>query len=492
MPTFIKTGFWESAVKSYKGWLNLEDLISNSITSSDVTNALGYTPVPNTRTITINGTTQDLSANRTFTIAAGITGSGVANQLTYWNGTGSVTGSANLVWDNTNARLGIGIASPLSTLHVASSGFALRASLANGDGLFISNDSTTTYIQSFTSGFDVRNLNISAQEIIFRSGTVSYLEKMRLTSAGRLLLGTTTEGTFIFDAVGTARVSTSLEIIGTAGITFGGGVTALSYAAGSELRVGNAAWSSVHLYLNTVSKYSHTASLTTITNTTINLSTATVQLAGVNALTYSGTDIRIGSVAAGFNTLSMYVAGGEKARITSAGRLLLGTTTESTFLLDVNGTARVSGDFTQAGVTTANLGYIRNPTVGVATFGSSSLYAMVIGTVSNAGHTATFTKPNSAGTAIRVTGQNIDTTPNYFFVDYLGSTGFNFPSGSLVVSASAQVEIVSTTKGFLPPRMTTTQKNAIGTPAAGLVIYDTDLNKLCVYTGAAWQTITSA
>jgi hypothetical protein len=31
--------------------------------------------------------------------------------------------------------------------------------------------------------------------------------------------------------------------------------------------------------------------------------------------------------------------------------------------------------------------------------------------------------------------------------------------------------------------MTTTQKNAIATPAAGLVVYDTDLNQLCTYDG---------
>lgn len=58
-------------------------------------------------------------------------------------------------------------------------------------------------------------------------------------------------------------------------------------------------------------------------------------------------------------------------------------------------------------------------------------------------------------------------------------------------NASALFQIDSTTRGFLPPRMTTTQKNAIATPAAGLVIYDTTLNKLCVYT-TAWETITSA
>lgn len=39
--------------------------------------------------------------------------------------------------------------------------------------------------------------------------------------------------------------------------------------------------------------------------------------------------------------------------------------------------------------------------------------------------------------------------------------------------------------------MTTAQKNAITSPAAGLMVYDTDLNKLCVYT-TTWQTITSA
>jgi hypothetical protein len=58
-------------------------------------------------------------------------------------------------------------------------------------------------------------------------------------------------------------------------------------------------------------------------------------------------------------------------------------------------------------------------------------------------------------------------------------------------NASAQVQIDSTVRGFLPPRMTTAQKNAIAAPAAGLTVYDSTLGKLCVYTGAAWETITS-
>ena len=58
-------------------------------------------------------------------------------------------------------------------------------------------------------------------------------------------------------------------------------------------------------------------------------------------------------------------------------------------------------------------------------------------------------------------------------------------------SASAKLDVNSTTQGFLPPRMTTTQKNAIATPASGLVVYDTTLGKLCVRGAAAWETITS-
>jgi len=60
-----------------------------------------------------------------------------------------------------------------------------------------------------------------------------------------------------------------------------------------------------------------------------------------------------------------------------------------------------------------------------------------------------------------------------------------------VINTSAIFELRSTTKGFLPPVMTTTQKNAISSPATGLVIFDSTLGKLCVYGGASWQTVTS-
>jgi hypothetical protein len=62
--------------------------------------------------------------------------------------------------------------------------------------------------------------------------------------------------------------------------------------------------------------------------------------------------------------------------------------------------------------------------------------------------------------------------------------------GGTTPITSALLAMTSTTEGFLPPRMTTTQKNAIATPATGLVVFDTTLGKLCVFS-TTWQTITS-
>jgi hypothetical protein len=72
-------------------------------------------------------------------------------------------------------------------------------------------------------------------------------------------------------------------------------------------------------------------------------------------------------------------------------------------------------------------------------------------------------------------------------IDASGNLGI----GTTLPSASAILDAQSTTKGVRMPNMTTTQKNAIASPAAGLMVFDTTLAKLCVYTGAAWQTITS-
>lgn len=68
--------------------------------------------------------------------------------------------------------------------------------------------------------------------------------------------------------------------------------------------------------------------------------------------------------------------------------------------------------------------------------------------------------------------------------NYTAST-FRLGIGASPV-ASAKLDVTSTTQGFLPPRMTTTQKNAIASPAAGLLVYDLTLNQMSYYNGSAW------
>ena len=72
------------------------------------------------------------------------------------------------------------------------------------------------------------------------------------------------------------------------------------------------------------------------------------------------------------------------------------------------------------------------------------------------------------------------------FVDENGNVRIG---GTGAVAASALVDVRSTTKGILFPRMTTTEKNAISTPAEGLCVYDLTTHKLCCYNGTAWQDV---
>lgn len=54
---------------------------------------------------------------------------------------------------------------------------------------------------------------------------------------------------------------------------------------------------------------------------------------------------------------------------------------------------------------------------------------------------------------------------------------------------SAMLDVNSTTKGMLLPRMTTNQRIAISNAAVGLLVFDTDTKSFWLYTGAYWEEI---
>lgn len=59
----------------------------------------------------------------------------------------------------------------------------------------------------------------------------------------------------------------------------------------------------------------------------------------------------------------------------------------------------------------------------------------------------------------------------------------------VVNSATAILQIDSTSQGILPPRMTTTDRDAITSPAEGLTIYNTSNHALEFYNGTSWKTV---
>lgn len=73
----------------------------------------------------------------------------------------------------------------------------------------------------------------------------------------------------------------------------------------------------------------------------------------------------------------------------------------------------------------------------------------------------------------------------------IGTSRAQVGIGTASPNASAQLDVSSTTKGFLLPRMTTTQRNAIQNPVNGLMIYNTTSNSLNVYISGTWTQVTN-
>ena len=155
--------------------------------------------------------------------------------------------------------------------------------------------------------------------------------------------------------------------------------------------------------------------------------------------------------------------GSEQMRLTSTG-LGIGTSSPATKLHVTAGAAGVQALFSYSSGT---------PTIAIGN--SATNYNTQIG------YNVTSEYGYIQATAATGVADDIVINPN----------GGNLGVGTVSPNASAIIDAQSTTKGVRFPNMTGTQKNAISSPPAGLVVFDTTLAKLCVYSGSAWQTITS-
>ncbi len=147
----------------------------------------------------------------------------------------------------------------------------------------------------------------------------------------------------------------------------------------------------------------------------------------------------------------------------------INSTTDAGYKLDVNGTVRIQNKLTCFNPVSMNL---------------TSNYAAEIGFNANGrlaiGYNVT---SGSILQAVFMTS-----AADLFLQPFGGSLMIG---ANIAPNASAIVQIDSTTKGFLLPRLTTAQILAIASPAEGLQVYNTDLKTICFYNGTAWQRVTA-
>lgn len=145
-------------------------------------NALGYTPVPQTRTLTINGVTYDLSANRSWTVAGGLSGSGTTNYLSKWTGASSL-GNSLVYDDGTNVMIGTTTSLYKLTVNTASGvNFGVGRT-----SVFSTNDSV--FLNSTDNSYSAIPFTLNASHIGLYIG---YSEAMRIDVSKNVLIGTTT------------------------------------------------------------------------------------------------------------------------------------------------------------------------------------------------------------------------------------------------------------------------------------------------------------
>jgi hypothetical protein len=510
---------------------NGEGLYINKTSGSG--NAATIIGTLNATTLVKSGGTssQFLKADGSVDSSTYVAGTGVANQLTYWNGTGSVTGSAGLTYNDTTGAITLSKnqnADTLISISNTTNGAASRAyfqAISNLTGQFVFGKTSQSYTPYkifgngdafiFNDQFgDIAILNdFGSGKIKFAAGASSTAQ-LTLTAAGRLLLGTTSEGTEMLKVSGSMLIGTSGNAIPLATNV----ARFVSNTTGSDVEINGNGYA--RLYFNDYSRGT--------------------DLKYYEMLNFNG-DWKISRLNDA-NTLRT-----ERLTIFGAtGNVFVGSTpSDAGYKLDVNGTARVSGDlrisagstlnwnnvltaqnrllFYDDGNSAARTGIGQNAAADLVNFcynGKNIIFAMGndATNVTTANASAYFDSTRRlnlnynllipTGTKILMNaGQygaiysaaNIGMVIEPFdlaavrpFIVYQntgGSVGIGDNSGGAI--NSAQLFLNSTTKGFLPPRMTTTQKNAIVTPAQGLMLFDTTLNKLCVYTGTSWETITS-
>lgn len=207
-----------------------------------IAGALGYTPVPTTRTLTINGTAYDLSADRSWTISGGLSGSGTTNYVSKWTGSGSLGNS--LMFDNgtqvtigaTNGLRAFNIYSGTADNHLAIYGPAPSVSMSDAPiGTYQAKFGLATSNGQFAPGAVAGDFVIISQTASILFNTNSNTLALRLAGTGAATFANSvTAGSFVKSSGTASQILAADGSVITAGtgISISGGTISSTVSGG--------------------------------------------------------------------------------------------------------------------------------------------------------------------------------------------------------------------------------------------------------------------
>ena len=193
--------------------------------------------------------------------------------------------------------------------------------------------------------------------------------------------------------------------------------------------------------------------------------------------------------------------------LTRTGRLGIGKTVPTTNL-DVDGTGAFSGAVTVGGNLVVNgsfdTGNVTADLTGNVNAGIVTVTDALQGNVNATAGISTF-RNIFATQGIGIGAVATDLLPfRYGVVSIdkrgalagIGSITVKYSDGSAVTASATAVDFAEagdvTRRFMVPPKVSNTQRGNLTGLIAGAMIYNTNLNKLQVYTGSAWETVTSS
>jgi hypothetical protein len=168
--------------------------------------------------------------------------------------------------------------------------------------------------------------------------------------------------------------------------------------------------------------------------------------------------------------------------------------------------ATITGDGTGATLSVELASGDYNVAIGEGVVGRVNFvgdYNVFLGT--GAGSLTSSRRDNDYGTLLGAYADYLPSTPKLTNVTAIGYNSRVGQSNSIVLGdtvavtnvgigtaypdATSLLDVKSTTRGILIPRMTTAQRSAISSPATSLLLFNTDSAKFEFYTGSAWAVI---